>query len=121
MAKELFKKVREKTNTQPKNTLFFGNSMASRMKSEGTKWVPVALFFWVRAISASISLIFSMIPIFIFRCNHQKGNQLSQCRRIKQEREKQGTILTDRKTQSHDVVENPEREREKRVGLRRED
>ena len=30
---------------------------------------PVALFFWVRAISASISLIFSTIPIFPPNCS----------------------------------------------------
>ena len=70
--------------------------MVNRMKTEGSEWVPVALFFCVRAISASISLIFSMIPILIFRCNQQKGNQLSLSRRIKEETEKkkkQATIL----------------------------
>jgi hypothetical protein len=37
-------------------------------------WRSVALFFWVRAISASISLIFSHIPILNARvCEERSG------------------------------------------------
>lgn len=34
------------------------------MNAKRYKVIPVALFFWVRAISASISLILSIIPMF---------------------------------------------------------